>query len=75
MAYCTHVKDERSKTQEEVAAALVTVFKISSSLPRLFRIICEYVVEHCANSEEVLAQVCHSFLSLSLVQKKKKKKS
>jgi hypothetical protein len=58
-AYCRLVKDERSKTLEEVAAALVVVFRLfgNQQLAELFRHMCEHVVaEECAVSEQVLAQ-------------------
>ena len=56
------MKDERSKTQEEVAGALTTVFRIGDSLPSLFRTMCTFVVNSCSSAEHVLAQVCSIML-------------
>jgi hypothetical protein len=55
--FCNVVKDQRSRVQEEAAAALVVAFRLFGAglVVELFRFMCERVVEECGSSEQVLA--------------------
>ena len=56
MRYCTSIQDERSKTQDEVASALCTVFKLNGSLRNLFDMMLERVLPSCSAPEDTLSQ-------------------